>query len=115
MFILNPNQKILLSFIDSNVLNNENIVTPKNFKIEKAYPNPFNPEIKFDIDIINREYINIDIYDIKGNQIDKIFNGFLNQGIHSFDWNASNYATGTYILKVANDNNVITKKIMLIK
>jgi len=63
----------------------------------------------------NREYINIDIYNIQGNKIDNIFNGFLNKGTHSFNWNASNYATGLYIIKVAQKNNVLTQKIMLMK
>jgi len=113
--ILNPNQKILLSIIDNNILDNDYIMTPVNFKIAKAYPNPFNPEINFDIEMMNRKYINIDIYNIQGNQIDNIFNGFLNKGNHSFNWDASNYATGLYIIKLAQGNNILTQKIMLMK
>ena len=114
-FILNPNQKILLSMIDNNALSNDDIINPIIFEIKKAYPNPFNPEINFDINMKGREYINIYIYNIQGNQIDNIFNGFLNKGIHSFNWDASNYATGLYIIKVAQENNILTQKIMLIK
>ena len=114
-FILNPNQKILLSMIDNNALSNDDIINPIIFEIKKAYPNPFNPEINFDINMKGREYINIYIYNIQGNQIDNIFNGFLNKGIHSFNWDASNYATGLYIIKVAQENNMLTQKIMLIK
>jgi len=114
-FILNPNQKILLSMIDNNALSNNDIINPIIFEIEKAYPNPFNPEINFDINMISREYINIDIYNIQGNKIDNIFNGFLNKGNHTFNWNASNHATGLYIIKVAQENNVLTQKIMLMK
>ena len=112
---LNPNQKILLSIVDNAVLDNENIINPENFEIERAYPNPFNPEINFDINMVSREYINIDIYNIQGNKIDNIFNGFLNKGNHSFNWNASNHATGLYIIKLVQGNNVLTQKIMLIK
>ena len=112
---LNPNQKILLSIVDNNALDNEHITNPVNFEIERAYPNPFNPEINFDINMKSREYINIDIYNLKGQQINNIFNGFLNKGTHSFNWNAANYATGLYIIKVAKGNNVLTQKIMLMK
>ena len=114
-FTLNPNQKILLSMKDDSVLSNDDIINPIIFEIKKAYPNPFNPEINFDINMKGREYINIYIYNIQGNQIDNIFNGFLNKGIHSFNWDASNYATGLYIIKVAQENNILTQKIMLIK
>ena len=44
-----------------------------------------------------------------------IANGFLNKGTHSFNWNAANYATGLYIIKLAQGNDVLTQKIMLIK
>ena len=57
----------------------------------------------------------IDIYNIQGNKIDNIFNGFLNKGNHSFNWNASNHATGLYVIKLVQGNNVLTQKIMLIK
>ncbi len=112
---LNPNQKILLSIVDNNALDNEYIINPVNFEIERAYPNPFNPEINFDINMESREYINIDIYNLKGQQINNIFNGFLNKGTHSFNWNAANYATGLYIIKVAKGNDMLTQKIMLMK
>ena len=112
---LNPNQEILLSIVDNTILDNESIINPENFEIERAYPNPFNPKINFDINMIKREYINIDIYNIQGNKIDNIFNGFLNKGNHSFNWNASNHATGLYIIKLVQGNNVLTQKIMLIK
>jgi len=112
---LNPNQEILLSIVDNTILDNESIINPENFEIERAYPNPFNPKINFDINMIKREYINIDIYNIQGNKIDNIFNGFLNKGNHSFNWNASNHATGLYVIKLVQGNNVLTQKIMLIK
>ena len=63
----------------------------------------------------NWHYINIDIYNVKGNQIDNIFNGTLNKGTHSFNWNAVNYPTGLYIIKAKNKDSFLTQKIMLIK
>ena len=113
--ILNPNQKILLSMVDNNILSNNNIINPIIFGMETAYPNPFNPKINFDINMLEIGYININIYNITGNKIDNIFDGFLNKGTYTFDWNASNYATGLYFIKAENENNVLTQKIMLIK
>ena len=83
--------------------------------MKEAYPNPFNPEINFNINMLNREYINIDIYNITGQKIDNIFNGYLNQGKHLFNWNAINHTTGIYIIKAVTKNNMLTQKIILIK
>tara|TARA_B100001142_G_scaffold330086_1_gene396108 strand:- start:9432 stop:11483 length:2052 start_codon:yes stop_codon:yes gene_type:complete len=112
---LNPNQGNILSFIGEDILDNNNIINPTLFEISEAYPNPFNPEINFNIKMVSRDYINIDIYNVKGNQIDNIFNGTLNKGTHSFNWNAVNYPTGLYIIKAKNKDSFLTQKIMLIK
>ena len=112
---LNANQDNLLSFIGEDILDNNNIINPTLFEISEAYPNPFNPEINFNINMISRDYINIDIYNVKGNQIDNVFNGVLNKGTHSFNWNAVNYPTGLYIIKAKNKDSFLTQKIMLIK
>ena len=83
--------------------------------MSEAYPNPFNPEINFDIKMLNREYININIYNVKGYKLDNIFSGYLEQGEHSFNWNATNYSTGIYIIKSETKNNTLNQKISLIK
>ena len=85
------------------------------FNLHHPYPNPFNPVVNFDLDISKIEYINIDIYDVKGNKIDNIWSGMLNHGTHSFSWNASNQSTGIYIIKCNTQNVMNTQKIFLIK
>ena len=85
------------------------------FNLHHPYPNPFNPVVNFDLDVSKIEYINIDIYDVKGNKIDNIWSGTLNHGTHSFRWDASNQSTGIYIIKCEAQNAMNTQKIFLIK
>lgn len=112
-FTLNPGRQIILSFNDQ-VLNNNQILNGS-FNLEAPYPNPFNPKVNFNIGILNSQNIDINIYDIKGNHIENIFNGFLGSGNYNFDWDGKNYSAGIYIIKCKSDKVSQTQKIFLIK
>ena len=111
---LNSNESIFLLFDDS-VLGYEEQQSNLNFNLHKPYPNPFNPTIHFNVELLNREYINIDVYNIEGEKIDKIFSGYLNKGQHLFNWNGESNSTGLYIIKAQTKNNSLTQKITLVK
>ena len=54
-------------------------------------------------------------YDINGRVVDNLLNSYQIAGSHSFNWNATNYSTGIYIIQVKNKDSFLTQKIMLIK
>tara|TARA_B100002052_G_C15879461_1_gene598499 strand:- start:979 stop:3021 length:2043 start_codon:yes stop_codon:yes gene_type:complete len=110
---LMPNQNIFLSF-GSNILENQNI-NNEHFQLSEPYPNPFNPIVNFDIEILYSQHINISIYDIYGKKVDEIFNGILSDGLHSFVWNADSHSTGMYIIECKTKTSLLTKKAYLIK
>ena len=83
------------------------------FLLFNAYPNPFNPSITFDI---NSNYINnviITVYNLSGQSIySAVYNPSHKQPIV---WDASNYNSGIYLVKIHNENFSLTKKITFIK
>ncbi|RPI19179.1 MAG: T9SS C-terminal target domain-containing protein [Ignavibacteriae bacterium] len=107
---------------------NSNTRITNNFNLQQNYPNPFNPGtlIKFDIpapglnnseNIINTRLI---IYDILGNQLEKLVDKPLTAGSHEIFWNASQYASGIYFyrLSVTGKSTILfedTKKMILSK
>jgi len=113
-FDLNPNQGIMLSFND-NVLENDESIINGYFNLDTPYPNPFNPIINFDLNVVRLENITINIYDIKGNKIETIFSGLLNKGNYTFSWDGKNNATGIYIIQCSSDKITKTQKIFLMK
>ena len=110
---LNPNQNIILTF-GSNILDNQNIIN-EDFKLSTPYPNPFNPNVYFNIEMLHSQNVNIIIYDIYGKKIETIFNGILNNGLHNFEWEANNYSAGIYIIECKTKTAVSTEKVYLIK
>ena len=112
-FSLEPNQETVLSF-GGNILNNDNLIN-NYFKLEEPYPNPFNPSVNFDIHMLSTQNVNINIYDIYGNNVENVYNGILNNGLHKFRWKANNYSTGIYIIECKTKTAVSTEKVYLIK
>ena len=96
-------------------LNNENIHPSKNLKIKKTYPNPFNPKTQINIDVPNSDILKIEIYNITGEKIETIYNGYILKGEYSFIWNAKNRDSGIYILKISMNQKTDSQFIHLIK
>jgi len=83
-------------------------------------PNPFNNFTKIKIKIKNKEKIKLDIYNIFGQKIKTLYNGYINQGIHTFIWkadsnNGSKVASGIYFIKLQSEKITKTHKILLLK
>ena len=69
----------------------------------------------FELNVFKLENITINIYDIKGNQIETVFSGLLTEGNYTFNWNGTNASTGVYIIKCESEKNLKTQKIFLVK
>ena len=88
---------------------------PLNFKISNIYPNPFNPITNFNLELNSNEFIEIVVYDLNGKIVDYLFNGYLDEGIHPYSWDASNFTSGIYFISANSSKYSITQKITLIK
>jgi len=93
----------------------ENSALPQVFSLGKAYPNPFNPTttINFAMPIDNE--ISILIYDLQGRETASIINGNLKAGYHSVKWDANQYSSGVYFVKMVAGEYISTQKLMLVK
>ncbi len=93
----------------------DNSIDNLEFGISNVYPNPFNPLVNFDIQLLETEKVNINIYDLKGNKISDIYSGILQYGNHSFNWDATNFATGIYIIQCTSITSISNQKVLLMK
>ena len=58
---------------------------------------------------------NISVYDIKGALVQEIFSGSKPVGFYQFNWDASAYSSGIYLINISSNNLYKSHKIMLIK
>ena len=92
------------------------LTLPSNIQIEDAYPNPFNPSTVLNLNIDSPTNATLIAYDMTGRIVDIIFDGKLDAGMKSISWNASNFSSGTYIIKLTtNDGSVSMQKVTLMK
>jgi len=90
-------------------------MVPTQFALGSAYPNPFNPSTKLSLDITQTGYVNMEVYNLKGQVVETLINGVMNAGYHTITWNASQLSSGMYFVKVIAGENVATQKVMLLK
>lgn len=85
------------------------------------HPNPFNPSTTIKFSIINNSYVDISIYNIKGQRIKSITNNDFTQGSHSVTWHGNDelgkpVSSGVYLYKLnVNGETKVVKKCLLLK
>jgi len=73
---------------------------PKQFSLEQAFPNPFNPitHIKYALPVESK--VRILIYNILGQRVLTLVDEVQSAGYKSVEWNASNFASGIYLYRI---------------
>ena len=59
--------------------------------------------------------ITISLYNMLGREVDRLYTGSQVPGYHSITWDATNYSTGLYFVRMESSEFTQTKKIVLIK
>ena len=92
-----------------------NISGITDFNISNIYPNPFNPITTITYQVPEYSNVSIKIYNLSGQIIQNIHNGFMSPGEYSVSWDAKNFSSGLYFVKMVSGSFVKTQKIMLVK
>ena len=88
---------------------------PINTELIGNYPNPFNPETTITFALANAGYVSIHIYNVRGQKIVTLFEGFKDAGLHSINWKSEQHSSGIYLYMMKTDDYTNTKKMMLMK
>ena len=98
-------QSNLSNYIDDNI----------DFNLSNAYPNPFNPSTSISLTVPKSEYVSIKVYDLMGQEIETISDGYLEAKTHRFTWVPNNVSSGVYLIKAQSETNIATQKVLLVK
>lgn len=90
---------------------------PSDMILASAYPNPFNAQlsIKYESEAGLAENVTIGVYNIRGELVQTLQDGHVSAGINAVTWDASNYSTGYYFIRLSNRNTSRTLPVTLIK
>ena len=80
-----------------------------------CYPNPFNPTTTINYQLPKDGVVSIVVFDMLGNEVKTLVNGYRTAGSYNISFNASNLPSGIYFYRIQTNNYFAVKKMMLLK
>jgi hypothetical protein len=93
----------------------ENDKIDKSYKLFQNYPNPFNPETKIAFSIKKTGFGSLEVYDILGNLVSKVFEKYLTSGSYSVTYSGIGLSSGVYFYKFQVNDFIQIKRMILEK
>ena len=102
-------------YITSNFNGETDYINPSSYQLNDVYPNPFNPSTQVSFTMPISGYVGLYVYNLKGDQVDTIYEGYQQNGNHSYTWDASSLSSGMYYIRMVTNNSTMSVKAMLLK
>jgi len=88
----------------------------KTFRLEQNFPNPFNPTTEIRYSVAQNGFVTLKVYNVLGQEIATLFSGVRTAGQeYAATLDGSRLASGVYFYKLEAGNQMIVKKLMLLK
>ncbi len=88
--------------------------------LKKAYPNPFNPSTTISFDLVESSFVNIEVFNLKGQLVKTLVNRQVEAGNQSVVWNGLDNnskpcTSGVYFYRMSAGKYQSTQKIIMMK
>jgi len=93
----------------------ENNKIPEDYILYQNFPNPFNPNTTIRFKLNDASRARLQIFDILGREVKEIVNGYLESGLHSYEFSGESLASGIYFYRLSTERYSRVKKMLLIK
>jgi len=90
-------------------------VSPENFILYPAYPNPFNPVTTIAYNLPSRQLVRAAIYDLSGREIVLLVDENQSPGLKEIRWDASQLPSGLYLCRLQAGSATQVRKLILLK
>jgi Secretion system C-terminal sorting domain len=89
---------------------------PSRFSLKQNQPNPFNPSTNINFSLPSSGTVSLQVYNIMGQLVMTVINNaYMSSGKYQYSLNLSNMASGVYFYRLQMGDNVMTKKMVLLK
>lgn len=107
-------------YFDPMVMSIADVEVPEALQLKQNYPNPFNPSTTIEFGIPTQSFVTLTIYDILGQEVNRLVQSELSPGTYHIQWNGVNAAsqqveTGVYFARVSAAGSEQFVKMMLLK
>jgi flagellar hook assembly protein FlgD len=79
------------------------------------HPNPFSRKTVIAFSLPKGDDVNLDVFNIVGEKVVSLYSGQLHAGHHAFEWDAVNLPSGVYVFRLEVEDNVQTRKMILLR
>lgn len=94
---------------------NENPNKTLNNDMIQCFPNPLNNTTTIQFTLKETNFVSLNIYNSFGQLLETIVNEPLKDGNYNYQWNALQYSSGIYFVKISINNQEFNKKMILLK
>ncbi|HEY3294122.1 MAG TPA: T9SS type A sorting domain-containing protein [bacterium] len=91
------------------------VFKPSDYAVLSAYPNPFNGSTRIRFDLLTRQKVTLDLYDLQGRHVQTLCDEIRDAGRHEIGLDGEGLASGTYFVKLQSAEMTRTEKILLLK
>jgi hypothetical protein len=92
-----------------------NQIQVQNYRLDQNYPNPFNPNTSLTYAVPEPGQVKIEIYNMLGEKVLTLVDGFRSAGIYKLDINAAKLPSGVYFYTMQAGKFVQSRKMILMK
>lgn len=102
------------------VLERHDALVPEAFTLSQNYPNPFNPETTIRFDLPAAADVDLSLFDLAGQRVATLATGLRQAGSYHLRWDGRDdagraLASGMYFYRLATGNQVLTRKLLLLR
>jgi hypothetical protein len=90
-------------------------VKPISYELGQNYPNPFNPSTTIKFSIPEAGNVKLVVYNLLGQEVKTLVNGFIQSGTHTINFDASNLNSGMYLYRLDAGTFTEVRKMTLVK
>ena len=112
---LSEGKSVTVNIPISRLLLEEGDQLPLAYELSQNYPNPFNPVTVFRFALPEASRVSLEVYNVLGQKVASIVEGFYPAGYHQIEFNARDLASGTYFCRMQAGGFTGVKKIMVLR
>ena len=91
------------------------VSSPDAITLSQNYPNPFNPTTTIEFALPIPQDLQLGIYNIMGQEVVVLAQGPHIAGVHQVQFDSAGLPGGVYLCRLVTENQLLTRKLMLIK
>ena len=91
------------------------LTLPRKLELFQNYPNPFNPSTTIRFTLPSPARVRLEMLNILGQRVKTLIDGELGAGVHQVLIDGTDLASGVYFYRLTQGDNILNKKMMLLK